>query len=192
SLLAIVLVLLVARSARAEVDAEQVRASIERGVDFLIKKQNKQGAWPDFQQNYTGGVTALCTLALLNSGVGPGDENLEKSLANLRTLVPTTTYVTSLQTMVFCAAEPKRDLPLIQRNVRFLESNQVKTGERRGCWSYPSGGGGDNSNSQFALLALHEAERAGASVQPETWKNALEYWEACQNGDGSWGYWRGM
>ena len=41
---------------------------------------------------------------------------------------------------------------------------------------------------QFALLALHEAERVGVSASDQTWRLAKTYWEKCQNDDGSWGY----
>ena len=34
------------------------------------------------------------------------------------------------------------------------------------------GGDGDNSNSQFALLALHEAERVGVKASDRTWRLA--------------------
>src|SRR5262249_52391265 len=153
------------------------------------------GTWPD-QPAYTGGITALCTLALLNAGVPADDPKLQKSLKYLRTLPATQTYVASLQTMVFCAAEPKKDLVLIGRNVKWLEQIQITSGERKGAWAYPAGpaggGGGDPSNSQFALMALYEAERAGVKVQEKTWKLALQYWQQLQNPDGSWSYGKGV
>ena len=46
----------------------------------------------------------------------------------------------------------------------------------------------DNSNTQFALLALHEAERAGVPVKEQTWRLVQNYWRRTQNLDGSWGY----
>ena len=49
------------------------------------------------------------------------------------------------------------------------------------------GGGGDNSNAQFAVLALYDAERAGVKVKQRTWELALDYWKRAQNQDGSWG-----
>ena len=66
-------------------------------------------------------------------------------------------------------------------------SNQIKEGRRKGAWSYP-GPGGDNSNSQFAVLALYDAQRVGAEVSRETWELAADYWRSTQNDDGSWGY----
>ena len=165
------------------ITAEMVRRAIDRGVKYLKDQQDpRSGTWNDMA-DYPKGVTALCTLALLNSGVEPSDPSIQKALTTLRKVKPTKTYSVSLRTMAMCAAEPKRDLPIIQRYVRWLESTQLPNG----LWSYPSGGG-DNSNTQFAILALHEAERVGAKVDPATWRRAADYWAGCQNADGSWGY----
>jgi len=184
---ALVLLLVLTALVRAQpaepVTAEQVRTAIEGGVKYLLSEQNAhRGTWNDVA-SYPGGVTALCTLALLNAGIEPDDRKIQKALSFLRKQEPTKTYSVALQTMVFAAAQPERDLILIQRNVKWLESVQLEGGQ----WSYPRGGG-DNSNSQFAVLALHEAERAGAIVQKETWEKALNYWKGCQNQRGSWGY----
>ena len=60
--------------------------------------------------------------------------------------------------MVFARAEPVKNVLLIRRNVRRLQQHQIESGECTGAWNYGDAGRGDNSNSQFALLALHEAE----------------------------------
>ncbi len=189
--LAVALTLLALPSrARADVAPEQVHNAIERAVAFLQRQQNNNGTWPD-HTGLVGGVTALCTLALLNAGVEPQDEPIQKSLTYLRALRPAHTYVVSLQTMVFCAAEPKKDLLLIGQNAKWLESNQIASGDRKGAWSYPAPAAsnhGDPSNSQFALLALYEAERAGIKISDKTWRLALQYWQQAQNPDGSWSY----
>jgi hypothetical protein len=179
-----------AGSQGGDIDADQVRQSIERGVAYLKRMQHLDGSWPDFG-GQSGGVTALCTLALINCGVPIDDEAIQRSLRYLRTLPPKMTYVTSLQTMVLCLAEPQKDLLLIQRNAKRLEETQIKEGLRRGSWAYPglAVGGGDNSNSQFALLGLYEAEWVGVKVQDMTWQMALDYWKSAQNAsDGSFGY----
>ncbi|REK19144.1 MAG: DUF4159 domain-containing protein [Planctomycetota bacterium] len=188
--LAILLALATPRSAHGQLTADEVRDSIDRAVAYLKRQQKAGGTWPEHAA-YEGGVTSLCTLALLNAGVPLDDDNVSRALAYLRSLRPRQTYVVSLQTMVFCAARPKQHLLLIQRNVKWLESTQFRAGPFRGGWSYPSAGNGgmpDPSNSQFALLALYEAERAGAKVNPSTWDLALNYWTALQNPDGSWAY----
>lgn len=174
------------RPPEGPVDAAQVLAAIERGVAYLKREQLPRGRWGEMA-GYEGGVTALCTLALLNSGVGVDDSVIRQALTYLRGLELDKTYTVSLQTMVLCAAEPKKDMLLIGRNVRWLESHQIKEGQRKGAWSYP-GPGGDNSNAQFAVLALYEAQRAGAAVSRDTWQLAYDYWSRTQNEDGSWGY----
>ncbi len=168
------------------VTAEQVRAAIEGGKKFLLAEQQPRGNWDAFGQ-YPGGSTALCTLALLNAGVEPSHPQIQKALAWLRKLESRKTYSVALQTMAFSVATPRQDAVRIQENVRWLEKQQITRGDRSGAWSYP-GPGGDNSNSQFAVLALHEAQRVGAQVDPATWRRAAEYWHRCQLPNGSWNY----
>jgi hypothetical protein len=175
----------------AEVSPEQVRQSIAKAVKFLEQRQRLDGSWAEYP-GQPGGVTALCTLALLNAGVSRDDEHVQRALKRLEIYtVPRNTYAVALQTMVFCAVDPVRYRPQVKRNAEWLESTQIKVGPTAGAWSYPGAGGtlgGDNSNSQFALLALHEAELIGVEVKRETWTKAKLYWEDCQNTNGSWGY----
>lgn len=168
------------------IDASQVISSIDRGVAYLKREQNPRGGWPD-QLAFPGGVSALCTLALLNSGVEPSDPVIQKALDYLRSQSFEKTYTVTLQTMVFCAAEPKKDMVRIGKNVRWLEENQIKEGLYKGAWAYPVGQG-DNSNAQFAVLALYEAQLVGTPVSRQTWELAYDYWARTQNADGSWGY----
>lgn len=173
--------------ARAQVDAHMVNDSIEAGVAYLKRQQGPQGPWKEYNDVQPGGVTSLCTLAILSCGVPAEDESVAKALRYLETLEPSKTYAASLQTMVFCMASPKRYQAQIARNARWLVEKQVPRGALRGGWGYPSDNA-DNSNSQYALLALHEAERAGVRVDDAAWQAALDYWLKMQNPDGSWGY----
>lgn len=170
--------------------AAQVRESIRQGAEYLLKVQSPRGTWNDMAM-YPGGVTALCTLALLTAGEDPSSPAMQKSLDYLRGLELDKTYTVALQTMALCAGEPRRDFVLIQRNAQWLERAQRDRGDRVGAWSYGDQRdqiGGDNSNSQFAVLALHEAERVGAKINPATWQAAADYWKRAQRPDGGWGY----
>lgn len=174
---------------RAEVTAEQVRKAIDRGTNYILSQQNKNdGSWPDWI-GQPGGVSALCTLALLNAGVEPSDPRMQLALNHIRKFKPEHTYVVALQTMALARAEPDKDRMQIGRNVKWLEGTQIEEGPYKGAWTYPGiGGEGDNSNAQFALLALHEAERVGVLADDTKWRLARRYWESSQNEDGSWGY----
>ncbi len=174
--------------ARADITADEVRQAIDRGVAYLKQQQQADGRWADWPGK-DGGVTALCTLALLSAGVPPEDDTIQRALTWLRARRLKDTYTVALQTMVFCLAEPEKDRLRIEQNVRFLEVAQVTTEGFRGTWGYSAGATrGDNSNAQFALLALHEAERVGIEVNRRTWALAKAHWESTQNDDGSWGY----
>jgi len=187
----------IASSVRAEITAEQVRQAIDKGVTYLKRRQKPDGTWPDWSfgvvgATYPGGTTSLCTLALLNAGVDPKDPVIQAALKQLRRMKPEKTYVTALQTMALCRAEPENDLLTIEANVRWLESHQVQGEPNKGAWSYPaprSVSTGDPSNTQFALLALHEAERVGVNVSDQTWRLARRYWESRQDPlSGGWAY----
>ena len=183
-----------ARPARAQITAEAVREAIDRGVTYLKGLQRADGSWLEYRDQ-PGGLTSLCTLALLNAGVQPDEEPIQRALNYLRRIPPQKTYAVSLQTMVFCRADPMKNLLniSISNNVKWLEQAQIKRERDKGGWSYDvRGGNADNSNTQFALLALHEADRLGVPVSAQTWRLAKAHWEDCQNADGSWGYKKGQ
>ncbi len=47
---------------------------------------------------------------------------------------------------------------------------------------------GDNSVSQYALLGLQAASRAGVRIDPEVWRRSLESFRSRQGDDGNWYY----
>jgi hypothetical protein len=176
---------------RPPLTPQQIQRSVEKARDWLLKEQRANGAWECAMRtdDTRVGATALVMLALANAGVPADQENMRRGLDWLRRQEPNETYSVSLQTMVFAMLSPDADRAMIARNVAWLEKSQVPAGRAAGSWSYGSDRtSGDNSNSQFALLALHEADRAGVRVRDDVWTKAQQYWVACANGDGSWGY----
>lgn len=178
----------------SSLSSAEVARAIKLGVAYLKLAQDDKGGWREIiPQNC--GASALVTLALLNCGENPESPAMRNALDYLRKKPPEATYSVALQTMVFCALtrKSKEDLPLIERNCRWLVSKQLKNGS----WSYPASGG-DPSNSQFALLALHEGQRAGVKLaddersNAEVWKECLTkaeaYWHGLQLPDGSFPY----
>ncbi len=170
---------------RAEITAAEVQRAINGGVQYLRSTQLEDGRWPEYS-NYTGGLTSLCTLALLNSGVAPDDPAIRRAMHYLRGLTPEQTYSVSLQTMVFCQLGSATDIAAITRNVRWLEAAQQPPGD----WSYraTAAGSGDPSNTQFALLALGAAEERGVRVNPAVFEKSQQYWLQTQKNTGGWTY----
>lgn len=170
------------------IDPEAVRRAIRRGTDFLISRQNEDGSWPTIF--FDRGVTALCTLALLESLDDPEHPAIRKGISNLLQMKRednSATYVISLRVMALATADRSGEKYRreIAADVKWLLDQQIKkTGNNfAGGWSYGSrmGRSGDSSNSQFALLALHEASRLGIPIPNKHWKAAEEYWENCRD-----------
>ncbi len=185
----ILAVLTLAAPARAQqVTVAEVDKTIKESIRFLLAGQLPDGGWPEFT-GYPSGVSALVTLALLQSGVDPESPSMSRALRHLAERELDMVYTVSLQTMAFCAANPTRYAAHIERNAKWLAEQQ----EAHGGWGYGNHrGGGDPSNSQFALLALHEAQRTGTRLSPAEWKQIFDkartYWETLQNQDGSFSY----
>ena len=145
---------------------------------------------------YPGGPASLALLALLNSGVPADDQLIRRGLEFLRGVERKQTYVVGLQTMVFALAGQEEDLAAIRRNADWLVAQgQTPDGKFRG-WGYPEKDyPPDNSNTQYALLGLHEAQRAGALIKPEVWQSIRDYYIRTQiktQNSGGWGYRRGL
>lgn len=183
----------------ADLNAEMVLRSIERGQTHLRMQQFPDGSWhSEVQKDHVIGITSLAVLALINSGMTSRDTPVKKGLEFLRRVPsgePRQTYDAALMIMAFVAAkDPSRtDLARIARLAAWLEDTQTKNGNNLGGWSYGDVGlgGGDPSNAQFAVLGLREAAEAGIPVKPDVWERARAYWEGIQSPDGGWGYGRG-
>lgn len=166
-----------------------VAAAIEKCVSFLVNEQKKDGqragSWSGFP-DYGTGQTSLVTLALLSAGKSPKSPEISRALNFIRDKEPRKTYEAALKVMVLCAAEPAKDKKRIQTAVDWLVSKQSESGG----WSYgDSMGGGDESNTQFAVLALWEASKIGITIPnaENVFRDCKKYWTNVRRGEG-WGY----
>ena len=171
--------------AKADIDAASVNRAIERGITYLRKAQNENGSWDEFG-GQSCGLSALCTLALLNAGVPQRDPTIVDAMKYLRATEANETYSVALQTLVYCQVGAARDVPLIRNNVTWLTNSQMDSG----VWGYGGkrSSAGDPSNAQFALLALGAAEDRGVDVDEKVFERAIEYWKRIQTDAGGWGY----
>ena len=181
------------------VTPESVRASIRRAIEFL-KTSSRDGTWehrtPFTAMNqFAGGPSALALLALLEAGVDPSDPLIEQGVAKIRDAQLRNTYTVALQTMVLAKAYPDRDRLLIQRNVKWLLQTAVRRMESNGkpavAWHYPTAGISgmwDNSNTQYAVLALREAHYAGVPIPDSVWREIENHYTSTQLNSGGWAY----
>jgi len=185
-----------AEAQQKEITPDEVHTAIRKARTWLISKQSGDGSFKAKSGGHLIGTSSLALLALVNSGMSPDDAAIRKGLTYLRRVeLPDQTYDISLMVMALATAKNKRDNFRISQLVSLLEKGQAKAGAGKvGGWPYfcrdsklavdrP-----DRSNSQFAVLALRDAVRAGVSVKKSTWQRVKTYWENGQGGDGGWAY----
>jgi hypothetical protein len=134
-----------------------------------------------------GGCTGLATLALLEAGVPAKDPLVAKAVEYLTKIEPKKTYVVSLQTQVLARADAKRHAAQLQKNADWLLDKAVRKDGKLMGWSYPGHDLADNSNTHFAVVALHAAAGAGTRVDTKIWQQIRELYARTQT-DGGWGY----
>lgn len=196
AILALTVAALPAPSAPPKDDlAERVRVAIDRGVKFLKDQEGGRGRWEvdvDAAPR-PGGWSSLALLALLNSGIPPDDPVIKRGLDYLRGIPPKQTYIVGLQTMVFAQAGYAVDRDRIQRNVDWLLRTRLESGWSYGELREANGiSAADFSNTQYALLGLHEGIRAGAKAPEADLKKIQSLYLRTQGqvgpAKGGWGY----
>jgi hypothetical protein len=193
SILSVALSSVPARAASSEDElVVKVRKAIQEGQKYLRAIQDKEkGNWEIDKTcaTYPGAFTSLAVLALLETGVPVNDPAIEKGLAYLRTVKEEhkKTYAVSLRTMALARAGLEKDRELIQRNVNWLLKQRMPEGWNYGERTDNVPLSADNSNTQYAVLALHYARQAGAKVDPGALKKIQEFYLRTQRG-GGWGY----
>jgi hypothetical protein len=186
-------------------------AAIMRGVEFLKKDLLEDGAavWP-MSPDWPGtrvGATALVVYALRAAGVPKTDPAIRKAvgttllstqsgIAGLRSDLDRYTYALSLLALALHAVDPQKYADELKTVAKRLSEGQLENGQ----WTYrchpqshyasearrPKAG--DNSNTQYAILALRACRLAGAEVLPEVWKKNAAFWIKSRNSWGGWGY----
>lgn len=189
---------------------EQIDAAIQKGVDFLYKRQNELGHWdraptgapdqngapssPDAGQY--GGVTALATYALLASGERPTDPRVAKPVAFLRGTTMVGYYAIGLRAQVWLNLPPsKENKAAMARDARLLLDGQSKLPSNLGLYTYvpaalfPAGAGVDDlSCSQYGVLGAWAAAQVTKDFPKTYWQTVETAWRLRQKDDGGWTY----
>ncbi len=198
-------------------DDQEIAQAIAKGVEFLKGTQADAGEWRDpSQPQHPLGMTALAGLALLENGVAREAREISKAREIVTTLARESeqTYDLALAILFLARCQQTRtgnDDSLIQALGRSLAQ-----GDHGGIWDYsvplnveePTSdeprsrrgarrktgranrsvlAGGDNSNTQFALLGLWAAGRHGFDSD-QVLESIDGHFRSTQLRDGRWGY----
>lgn len=135
---------------------------------------------------------ALGTIALLKSGMDHKSPEIQKVCERLCTHVKGSIfrpdmhhiYEGAVMLLALANADAKKYRPQIDAIARYLIANQSKDGH----WHYPNQMEGDTSISQYAMLGLWEAERAGIVIPLEVWDRSASWHIRMQQRDGGFAY----
>ncbi len=138
------------------------------------------------------GESALVTMALLKAGVKPDTAEIKLGLDRILKRVSTKeykpgphwVYEAGVSLMALANADSDKYRQQIGAIARFLIDNQ----QPAGFWDYQSPTNGDTSISQYAILGLWEAQRAGVPIPKKVWDKAAGWHVRRQASDGGFFY----
>ena len=142
---------------------------IEKGLQYLRTQQNPDGSWSN-----DVGITSLAALAFLNAGYNETDPDVQDAIGYIRSKVQgdgsiysyyySRTYQTSLAVLALVATHNNSYDTIINNAANWLKDSQwdedcLWGSVNKDHWYYGGFGYGrnvrpDNSNTQFALMAL--------------------------------------
>ncbi len=189
--------------ARAVTDAE-VDTAIDKAVEYLLGNAQPDGRFsPDgkylwVQYSYPYGHEAVVMMALAHAGVSLEDERMRRGLEFLLNAPLEHTYTRSCRVITIARLLPMLDpeqrrgsFRVMKQDVQWLlERQRTGGGHDDGMWSYPTkpNRNADFSNTQFAILAMHEYEMAGGELPAEPYLLAQKAFLRKQRADGGWNY----
>ncbi|HEY7118380.1 MAG TPA: DUF4159 domain-containing protein [Tepidisphaeraceae bacterium] len=182
---------------------EAIGRAIQGGANFLIGRfvNGRLHGGTERRDAYYTGLDALCVYALLQSAYAIKDDRLnlkgpfvrdmvEKMKAMPADLGPVT-YARAIRATALALLARPEDKPAISADLAYLLSSHVGgayTYSKNGGRAVFSGGGWDNSNSQYGLLGVWSAAEIGAEVNTSYWQAVENHWTRCQNANGTWDY----
>jgi hypothetical protein len=155
-------------------DETLINAAIERAVEGLKKMQTSSGTFPYMMAGFGGdkevGCTALVGLALLEADVPPSDPMVAGAVNAVTRAAPglTETYSLAAAIMFLDKYGDKKGGAAYTGLIGGMAQKLLKGQGKDGGWSYGGTGNqffNDNSNTQFAILALWVARKHKMNVE---------------------------
>ncbi|CAG7653469.1 squalene--hopene cyclase [Paenibacillus allorhizosphaerae] len=152
-----------ALSPSRETDAPQVRDAVDRGLQWVLSIQNKDGGWPAFERGKDNALLAMLPID------GADAAAVDPSTADLTGRV--------LEYLGRCGLTQRH--PLVKQGVDWLLERQEPDGSWYGRWGvcYLYG----------TWAALTGLKAVGVSSGHETIQKAVRFVLNAQNADGGWG-----
>lgn len=180
---------------------ERVKPAIEAGVEFLRRAQTRSGAWqfndPNMGPNDKDviGATALAGIALMECNVPVSNSQVQAAAKIVRGAALSLNYNYSMCLCLLFLDRLNRGNPINHRDSGTIKTlaNSIAGGQAaNGGWGYTMRSGTtDNSNTQFAIVALWVARK----YSPNQTKNidfalqkAAQKFRDSQHEDGGWAY----
>ncbi|VTR97414.1 prenyltransferase squalene oxidase : Uncharacterized protein OS=Blastopirellula marina DSM 3645 GN=DSM3645_14280 PE=4 SV=1: Prenyltrans_1 [Gemmata massiliana] len=177
------------RDAELEKKVAPARA---KAIKYLKDSQQPNGSWEGevlkSLADIDGGATALAVLGLLEAGVPAKDPAVAKAVEYLLALKPSRTYVVSLRTQALARVDATKYAQELQAGADWLLGKAITRRGKLVGWSYPGGEIADNSNTHFAVMALHAAAQSGAKVDADIWLKVRDLYTDTQHKGGGWMY----
>lgn len=175
--------------AKREVIDKDVDRAIARTVRWIYGRQLPDGSWPNHTGVHHGGPTAMALFALLEAGENEHNEDIARGVeALVKGKDDKYLYMVAMRIMVLSqmgGQQNEKYAKVFKEDLDWLTKNAANLG----AWTYSGASReGDNSCSQFALLALWEATRANEEVNLAIIRAAERSWLARQKPDGGWTY----
>lgn len=160
-------------------ESPEVREAVARGLEFLSKST----------EGRLGG-RALIGLAYLKAGQPDDHPKVQEAAEAIRAEVAkeggfrSDIYSTGLSIIFLCNLDPAKYRKEIEAILDYLASQQ----KSHGGWGYPHQGTGDTSMTQYGVLALWEADRAGLDTPIDVWVGVCNWLLRTQDPGGAFGY----
>jgi hypothetical protein len=179
----------------------QAELVYEKGLGYLARTQNEQGAWNDATGNEAG-VVGLCVAAFLAHGEDPVNGPYAKNIRNgidyiLSQQNDKTGYIgSSMYNHAFATkalaesygvVDNPKIAPALKKAVDLILSSQKRN--RLGAWRYtPDSRDADTTVTGCQLVTLFAARNAGIAVPDESIRKGLTYLNNNRTSEGSYGY----
>ena len=170
--------------------ALRVDTATWKGIQFLLNRQHPDGTWMNWMEVHMyAGTASLCGYALYKAGVPREHAAIQLALSYLETHPAEYTYDAALRILWYNALDPVQYAAQIEQAAEVL----LYVPDLYFTYQYAGsqGPGGDLSNHQFAVVALHSLDEHGFKLDPKLWRRIAEQIVATQNPDGGWGYYPG-